>query len=94
MALFSECMESCTQIVLDTADIVRDGDFSPIDLAIRWFVPRQKRRTTYMRGWRFNADGMVMDRTLKRYVPGAREEWRFSAIRVRPLQAGFPGAKS
>jgi len=26
MALFSECMRSCAQIVLDTADIVRDGD--------------------------------------------------------------------
>ena len=30
MALFSECMLSCAQIVLDTADIVRDGDFSPV----------------------------------------------------------------
>ena len=29
MALFSECMPSCAQIVLDTADIVREGDFSP-----------------------------------------------------------------
>jgi hypothetical protein len=28
MALFSECRLSCAQIVLDTADIVRDGDFS------------------------------------------------------------------
>ena len=27
MALFSECMLSCAQIVLDTADIVRDGIF-------------------------------------------------------------------
>jgi hypothetical protein len=26
MALFIECMPSCAQIVLDTADIVRDGD--------------------------------------------------------------------
>jgi hypothetical protein len=25
MALFSECMPSCAQIVLDTADIVREG---------------------------------------------------------------------
>jgi hypothetical protein len=30
MALFFECMRSCAQIVLDTADIVRDRDFSPI----------------------------------------------------------------
>jgi hypothetical protein len=29
MALFPECMQSCAHIVLDTADIVRDGDFSP-----------------------------------------------------------------
>jgi len=28
MALFIECMPSCVQIVLDTADIVRDGDFA------------------------------------------------------------------
>ena len=28
MALFNECMQSCAHIVLDTADIVRDGDFS------------------------------------------------------------------
>jgi len=27
MALFIECMPSCVQIVLDTADIVRDGGF-------------------------------------------------------------------
>jgi hypothetical protein len=29
MALFNECMQSCAHIVLDTADIVRDGDLSP-----------------------------------------------------------------
>ena len=29
MALFYECMERCAHIVLDIADIVRDGDFSP-----------------------------------------------------------------
>jgi hypothetical protein len=29
MALFFECMPSCARKVLDTADIVRDGDFSP-----------------------------------------------------------------
>ncbi len=32
MALFSECMPSCAQNVLDTADIVRDGDFSTASL--------------------------------------------------------------
>jgi hypothetical protein len=31
MALSHECMQSCAHIVLDTADIVRDGDFSPTD---------------------------------------------------------------
>src|SRR5579864_5824826 len=29
MALFRECIQSCAYIVLDFADIVRDGDFSP-----------------------------------------------------------------
>ena len=33
MALFNECMQSCACIVLDTADIVRDGDFSPTILS-------------------------------------------------------------
>ncbi len=28
MALFYECMQSCARIVLDMADIVRDGDFA------------------------------------------------------------------
>ena len=28
MALFNECIQSCAHIVLDTADIVRDGDLS------------------------------------------------------------------
>jgi len=28
MALFSECMQGCVRKVLDTADIVRDGDFA------------------------------------------------------------------
>jgi len=28
MALFYECMERCAHIVLDIADIVRDGDLS------------------------------------------------------------------
>ena len=31
MALFNECMPSCAHTVLDTADIVRDGDLSLID---------------------------------------------------------------
>jgi hypothetical protein len=30
MALFVECMQECARKVLDTADIIRDGDFSPI----------------------------------------------------------------
>jgi hypothetical protein len=30
MALFNECMQSCAHIVLDTADIVRDGDFATV----------------------------------------------------------------
>ena len=31
MALFSECRAQCAQTVLDTADIVRDGDITPTD---------------------------------------------------------------
>ncbi len=31
MALFNECMQLCAHIVLDSADIVRDGDVTPID---------------------------------------------------------------
>ncbi len=31
MALFNECRERHAHIVLDTADIVRDGDLSPIE---------------------------------------------------------------
>jgi hypothetical protein len=30
MALFNECMQECAQKVFDTADIVRDGDLSPV----------------------------------------------------------------
>ena len=30
MALFHECMQSCAHIVLDTADIVRDGDITTV----------------------------------------------------------------
>jgi hypothetical protein len=29
MALFNECMQECARKGLDTADIARDGDFSP-----------------------------------------------------------------
>jgi hypothetical protein len=32
MALFNECMQSCAHLVLDTADIVRDGDITTTDL--------------------------------------------------------------
>ena len=31
MALLYECRESCTYIVLDIADIVRDGDITTVD---------------------------------------------------------------
>ena len=31
MALFFECMQSCAQIVLDSADIVGDGDVTKAD---------------------------------------------------------------
>jgi hypothetical protein len=31
MALLVECVEECARKVLDTADIVRDGDLSTID---------------------------------------------------------------
>src|SRR5215475_3823791 len=31
MALFLECIQKCCRKLLDTADIVRDGDFSPTD---------------------------------------------------------------
>jgi hypothetical protein len=40
MALFNECMQSCAHIVLDTADIVRDGDFSPTILSRYRQAPR------------------------------------------------------
>jgi uncharacterized metal-binding protein len=35
MALSSECMLSCAQIALDTADIVRDRDLTPTDNIFR-----------------------------------------------------------
>ena len=41
MALFNECMQSCALIVLDTADIVRDGDFSTVILDSRLCEPGQ-----------------------------------------------------
>ncbi len=36
MALLHECREKCTYIVLDIADIVRDGDLTPIDTIPYW----------------------------------------------------------
>jgi hypothetical protein len=39
MALFYECMPKCTQNVLDTADIVRDGDVSINDPYFPTFKP-------------------------------------------------------
>jgi hypothetical protein len=42
MALFIECMPSCAQIVLDTADIVRDGDLSPVALLLRVIITRPR----------------------------------------------------
>jgi hypothetical protein len=30
MALFTECRQSCVHVVLDIADIVRDGDFTTV----------------------------------------------------------------
>jgi hypothetical protein len=41
MALFSECMLECARKLLDTADIVRDGDFSPIICLRRVFTAGQ-----------------------------------------------------
>jgi len=40
MALFSECMPSCARKVLDTADIVRDGDL--VDNVIRQIIKRDR----------------------------------------------------
>jgi hypothetical protein len=34
MALFSECMQECARKVLDTADIVRDGDFATVTACV------------------------------------------------------------
>ncbi len=33
MALFNECTQLCAHILLDMADIVRDGDLSPITVS-------------------------------------------------------------
>ena len=39
MAFYSECMPWCAQILLDTADIVGDGDFaSPVAIYSGWAV--------------------------------------------------------
>jgi hypothetical protein len=42
MALFIECMSLCAQIVLDTADIVRDGDFAPANGTFELQPPTHK----------------------------------------------------
>ena len=51
MALFNECMQSCAHIVLDTADIVRDGDFSPTTRTPRFM---QVSRNQYWREKHFD----------------------------------------
>jgi len=38
MALFNECMQSCAHIVLDIADIVREGDFATL-MSNGWRTP-------------------------------------------------------
>jgi hypothetical protein len=40
MALFNECMQSCAHIVLDTADIVRDGDILTTTFFVVATAPR------------------------------------------------------
>jgi general secretion pathway protein G len=40
MALSFECMQTCASKVLDTADIVRDGDFSPINEVVCKNAPK------------------------------------------------------
>src|ERR1017187_1445022 len=42
MALFFECMPSCARKVLDTADIVRDGDFASTIVDLLANVGRSK----------------------------------------------------
>ncbi len=32
MALFNECGQLCAHVMLDIADIVRDGDLSPVNI--------------------------------------------------------------
>ena len=44
MALFNECMQSCALIVLDTADIVRDGDVTPDQVLPKLFVAQSLNR--------------------------------------------------
>ena len=43
MALFDECMQKCAQKVLDLADIVRDGDFSPTEAYLGLATKRRTR---------------------------------------------------
>jgi hypothetical protein len=52
MALFSECMQKCARKVLDTADIVREGDFATTNPASRsptWVCPSVHRCITQRR---------------------------------------------
>jgi len=42
MALFIECMPSCAQIVLDTADIVRDRDLSTVTAIVEYPIQSAK----------------------------------------------------
>jgi hypothetical protein len=54
MALFNECTQPCVHIVLDMADIVRDGDLSIIadtrlftnDILISWQIAAQRGETS------------------------------------------------
>ena len=50
MALFSECMRSCAQIVLDTADIVREGGFAGESLSRTRLLPLPSDHATRNRG--------------------------------------------
>ena len=59
MALFYECMERCAHIVLDIADIVRDGDFTTV-------VVRAYRRTSLRTPRIIGTIIPVLNRTQKR----------------------------
>jgi len=54
MALFSECMPPCARKLLDTADIVRNGDLSPVmhdDTSLRRIQPSAERAMEVLRSW-------------------------------------------